>query len=359
MLIEPSDAPGARGRARTGPRTRARSTPSLASGSIAAAIPSSSSVLRAGRRRHLVPLEHASLAVDRSGEDLRAAEIDADDSFGAHGPRLPYPAGWRTERSPTGSTRAAGRGGRCRPRPRPERPESEPTRRRGDGAGRPRWGRRIGLACSRWSCSLVVWVVAGYLSFRSGVADANERLPKAVEAGLAPQEGAARLEAVADPAARHRRRPDGRARRRPPLRLDPARPHRPRPAPARLPLDPARPPRRHPRLRPEQDQRRLPARRPGADDADGPRAHRPAAEPRRHGRLRRLPQRHRRARRGRDRRAEADPLEPLRLPLRDRGALPAVAGLALREGQADDERPARADLLARPREPARPRPTTT
>ena len=37
---------------------------------------------------------------------------------------------------------------------------------------------------------LVVWVVASYLSFRAGVTDANARLPKAVEAGLAPQDGA-------------------------------------------------------------------------------------------------------------------------------------------------------------------------
>ena len=60
----------------------------------------------------------------------------------------------------------------------------------------------------------------------------------------------------------------------PPLRLDPARPHRPRAAPDGVPLDPARPPRRHPRPRAEQDQRRLPARRPGADDEDRARAHR-------------------------------------------------------------------------------------
>ena len=35
----------------------------------------------------------------------------------------------------------------------------------------------------------VAWLAAGYLSFRSGVADANERLPKAVETALAPQDG--------------------------------------------------------------------------------------------------------------------------------------------------------------------------
>ena len=35
----------------------------------------------------------------------------------------------------------------------------------------------------------VVWLAAGFLSFRSGVEDANARLPKAVEASLAPQDG--------------------------------------------------------------------------------------------------------------------------------------------------------------------------
>ena len=36
---------------------------------------------------------------------------------------------------------------------------------------------------------LVVWLVAGYLSFRSGVEDANARLPKTAKASLAPQDG--------------------------------------------------------------------------------------------------------------------------------------------------------------------------
>ena len=152
--------------------------------------------------------------------------------------------------------------------------------------------------------------------------------------------GSARLEAVADAAARHRRRQDRCALRRAPLRLDPPRPDRPRPAPAGVPLDPARPARRDPGPRHVQDQRRLPARRAGADAEDGPRAHRPAAEPRRPGRLRRLPHRDRRARRRRDRRAEADPVQPVRLPVCDRRTLSAVAGLAIREGEAGDERPA-------------------
>ena len=51
---------------------------------------------------------------------------------------------------------------------------------------------------------------------------------------------------------------------------------------------------------------------------------------------------------------EADPLEPLRLPVSDPGPLRQVAGLAVREGPAAHERQPRADLLADPREHARP-----
>jgi LCP family protein required for cell wall assembly len=72
--------------------------------------------------------------------------------------------------------------------PRPERREKgadRPARR----ADRPRWGRRIGLAVLALVVLLVVWTVASFLSFRSGVAEANDRLPAAVEAGLAPEDG--------------------------------------------------------------------------------------------------------------------------------------------------------------------------
>ncbi|MGZ8783283.1 MAG: LCP family protein, partial [Gaiellaceae bacterium] len=56
-------------------------------------------------------------------------------------------------------------------------------------AGRPRWGRRIGLAVLLLMVLLVVWVVASFLSFRTGVDQANERLPRTVASTLAPQEG--------------------------------------------------------------------------------------------------------------------------------------------------------------------------
>ena len=73
------------------------------------------------------------------------------------------------------------------PRPDRSRPAEAQLRETDD---RPRWGRRIGLAVLALVVLSVVWLAAGYLSFRSGVEDANERLPKAVEATLAPQDGA-------------------------------------------------------------------------------------------------------------------------------------------------------------------------
>ena len=74
--------------------------------------------------------------------------------------------------------------------PRPER-QQEGEDRRAEAAGPAALGApdraRIVLLLF---VLLVVWTVASYLSFRAGVADANARLPKAVEAGLAPQDGA-------------------------------------------------------------------------------------------------------------------------------------------------------------------------
>jgi LCP family protein required for cell wall assembly len=76
-------------------------------------------------------------------------------------------------------------------------PRSHETRYEGPEPGRavpprtkrPRWGLRIGLAVLLLVTLLVVWLVASYLAFRSGVEEANERLPAQVSAGLAPQDG--------------------------------------------------------------------------------------------------------------------------------------------------------------------------
>ncbi len=84
------------------------------------------------------------------------------------------------------------KGGRTRGKvptaPRPERAGRGETG-RATQPGKPRWGRRIGIAVVALGVLLVVWIVASYLAFRTGVQDANARLPKTVEANLAAQDG--------------------------------------------------------------------------------------------------------------------------------------------------------------------------
>ena len=71
---------------------------------------------------------------------------------------------------------------------RPEKPERASSRRE-QAPGRPRWRRRIVLTLVALVLLLVVWTVASYLAFRSGVEEANARLPRTVNAALAPQDG--------------------------------------------------------------------------------------------------------------------------------------------------------------------------
>ena len=171
----------------------------------------------------------------------------------------------------------------------------------------------------------IVWGVAGFLSFQSGVSAANKRL-------AAPQRARRSDEEQRVPAQPRRRRSccsglDSLdrlgAQRRPPRRLDHARPHRPVPPPARLPLDPARPARLDPGGR--QRRRSTPPTRTAAPRSRSRRRrlHRRRDQPRRHRRLQQLQGPDRRRGRDHDQRARADPLEPLRLPLPDAGALPA------------------------------------
>jgi len=93
------------------------------------------------------------------------------------------------------------RGGRTKGRVPLERPQ---TRRERDGRSpspprvrRPRrrwsWKRRIGVTLLLVLLLIVIWSIAGYLSFRGGVAKANERLQKTspgIEGVLASQDGA-------------------------------------------------------------------------------------------------------------------------------------------------------------------------
>lgn len=54
---------------------------------------------------------------------------------------------------------------------------------------RRRWVKRVLIMLVLVLVLALVWGILGYLSFRSGVKEANERLPRAVRAALAPQEG--------------------------------------------------------------------------------------------------------------------------------------------------------------------------
>jgi LCP family protein required for cell wall assembly len=85
------------------------------------------------------------------------------------------------------------KGGRSRGRvPLTPRPEKDQARRDAGlrAEGRPRWGRRIGITLVLLFLLLAVWTALSYLSFRDGVEAANARLPRAVRANLAEQDGA-------------------------------------------------------------------------------------------------------------------------------------------------------------------------
>ncbi len=86
------------------------------------------------------------------------------------------------------------KGGRARGKvptaPRPERESKGKNERSKAAGGRPRSRRRIALGALLLGVLLIVWMVLGYLSFHSGVKEANARLPKSAKANLAPQDGA-------------------------------------------------------------------------------------------------------------------------------------------------------------------------
>jgi LCP family protein required for cell wall assembly len=98
------------------------------------------------------------------------------------------------------------RGGRSRGPVKPLRPKEEPAPKPGRGTGedgdvyagtrepprrkRRRWRRWIIGFILLVVLLFIVWALLGYLAFRSGVKEANERLPNAAERALAPQDGA-------------------------------------------------------------------------------------------------------------------------------------------------------------------------
>src|SRR5215217_3661138 len=231
-----------------------------------------------GRRKALPPVSRR--ARPRRGPDARAP------------PAAQRRQTHRTDGRPARETEAAAPPPYARPRDPERRPPVDPAARRVGGRElarvRPRGGR--GESAPEPPC----------------------------ESGARPARGPAHLTSDDDAADGDRPRRPGRPRRRQPLRLDHAGPHRPGQAPDHLPVDPARPARRYPGPWDREDQCCLRARR-------------------------------------RDRqRSEANRLEPLRLPVPDRHAVPEVAGVAVRQGQAEARRPPRPDLLAHPREPTGP-----
>jgi LCP family protein required for cell wall assembly len=60
---------------------------------------------------------------------------------------------------------------------------------RPDVGGRPRWGRRIAIGLVVLLLLVVVWAVASWFAFSSGVSDANKRLDPNAKSALTPQSG--------------------------------------------------------------------------------------------------------------------------------------------------------------------------
>ena len=159
------------------------------------------------------------------------------------------PSSWRPRTSPTRSTGAGARGGpssRSANRATGARTAAAATarsRRRSRGTRGRRIRRVILLPRPRARCSsALVWGLLGYLSVSRGVKEANDRLPDDARTALSEPEGSILttsqniLVLGADVGGKSAER-QGTG----PFGLDDDHPHRPRRAPARVPLDPARP----------------------------------------------------------------------------------------------------------------------
>ena len=172
-------------------------------------------ILGLERRRVLAVTQHRPVALDDTGEDLRPTDVDPDHGL-SHGggypnagvgtrdaarpslpparplpvPRLRYvTAGCRPERSPTGSTAAAGSGERSRRTRRRSRRRSGGSR----FSLRPnrRWLRWIPVAIGLFLVLVIVWALASYFQFRDGVSAAHKRLDRRAVQALDPQHGKA------------------------------------------------------------------------------------------------------------------------------------------------------------------------
>ena len=205
------------------------------------------------------------------GEDLGPAEVDADHAIALPWRRVTYPAGWREEEKPYRVYRGGRAKGKVPTRP---PPGAAAARRRaaraalsrlprpgGTDAEAPPLGARIGIALGVLVLLLIVWGVAGWLSFSSGVSDANKRLDARGARRRSPRRAGScsrtrRRSCCSAPTTRRSRHAPATA-----LRLDHAAAHRPVAPPPLLPLDPARPRGADPGSRHAEDQRGVPDRR--------------------------------------------------------------------------------------------------
>jgi polyisoprenyl-teichoic acid--peptidoglycan teichoic acid transferase len=88
--------------------------------------------------------------------------------------------------------RVKGPAGQVIPRERPQPAQQRDGRYLGPGPVRRkkrRWPRLVGIVLLVVVLAGLAWAVLGYLAFRSGVNDANRRLPRGTERALAPQTG--------------------------------------------------------------------------------------------------------------------------------------------------------------------------
>ncbi len=268
-------------------------------------------------------------------------------------PRLP-----RRARQGQGACRPGERARRSRGANRRPRLGGERLRRffRPRRPGRHSWKPVVLLTLVVVIVLVVAWGIAGFLAFQNGVAAANKRFAQepGAQAALAKSNGFLLTHATTilllgtDSSTAAGRSGDRHADSIMIVRTDPSHHQL---AYLSIPRDllvsvPGR--------RQHEDQRLLPGRRRGARDQDGGELHGHPDRSRRDRRLQQLQGPDRRRGRCHGQRAGDDPLEPLRLPLPDAGAVPPVEGLAVQARYPAHERRAGTDLLAHPREPAQP-----
>src|SRR5215211_4743092 len=205
-------------------------------------------------------------------------------SPGGDKPYRLYRGGRTKGRVPTAGTRPE-----KEKRPPRERAQRDGRRRYGGPGPKPtarrprqiRWSREITIALVLIIIFFVAWTALGYFVFRSGVSDANKRLPQSARSALAPDKGSmlsnpsAILLLGTDHAAAQR------SRQRPPL----------------LPVDPTRPARRDSGIRRLEDQHRLPSRWPAPRRENRRRLYEHPGQPPRRRQLRRVQGSDRRPRR--------------------------------------------------------------